>query len=428
MLRLRGLMLQVSLYLINQGDTNWRSEKMVDVNLKSAQRIGRLYGGSLFSLAFNIGGLAAGILLATSTAVITSVRWGLLLYPSILSVRGAIGGIFSGRLSTALHLGTIKPQLIDNTEQFTLLVITISFLSLLSGIVLWIYASGFGIVLVGLHIQEIISMFIVMVATMGVSILVLSPVTVFVSFISLRKGLDPDVVTYPIVSTVADVLVTVIYLGIIALQKSTVFMTLVIGFVILFIAVTGKTVWGRRGEKMLTKTVKEFVSVLFFVGILVNIAGSSLDRISRVVADVPHIYTIFPAVIDTVGDVGSIVGSTATTKLGLGTLSSTFSVFKNQASEIGSTWAASLTWFSGYCVITAALFGITAWGTFLAFWARLLLTNVISVAFIVVLASLLAIFTHKKGLDPDNYVIPLVSTLADAITASSLLLAILLIV
>ncbi|MBS3796027.1 MAG: magnesium transporter, partial [Candidatus Thorarchaeota archaeon] len=329
----------------------------MELKLSNLQRTGRLYGGSLFSLAFNIGGLVAGILLATSTSVISSVRWGLLLYPSILSVRGAIGGVFSGRLSTGLHLGTMKPHLTDNTKEFSILVISVAFLSVLSGTILWAYSCGFGILVIGLKPTEIISMFIVMLATMGSSLLVISPITFLVSFVSLRRGLDPDVVTYPIISTTADILVTVIYLSFIVLSKSTVSMMLILAFVAIFIVVTGKIAWTRREQKTLRRTVKEFLSVLFFVGFLVNITGSSLERISRVVTNAPHIYAVFPAIISTVGDVGSIIGSTATTKLGLGTMGASLASFRKQAPEIGSAWAASITWFFGYSIIASWLFG-----------------------------------------------------------------------
>ncbi|MBS3794449.1 MAG: magnesium transporter, partial [Candidatus Thorarchaeota archaeon] len=88
----------------------------------------------------------------------------------------------------------------------------------------------------------------------------------------------------------------------------------------------------------------------------------------------------------------------------------------------------SITWFFGYSIIASWLFGISDLASFLSFFSKLLLANLISVAFIVFFVSGLAILTHQKGLDPDNYIIPLVSTLADAVTSLALLFAILLLV
>ncbi|NIR48321.1 MAG: hypothetical protein GWN55_04245, partial [Phycisphaerae bacterium] len=39
-----------------------------------------------------------------------------------------------------------------------------------------------------------------------------SPITIAVSFLSFRRGLDPDIIVYPVISTVADVLVTLCYI------------------------------------------------------------------------------------------------------------------------------------------------------------------------------------------------------------------------
>jgi len=56
----------------------------------------------------------------------------------------------------------------------------------------------------------------------------------------------------------------------------------------------------------------------------------------------------------------------------------------------------------------------------------LLITNLIAVFIIVISSFAIAIATFRKGLDPDNFVIPIESTLADGITTITLLAALLL--
>ena len=63
---------------------------------------------SIFSLSFNLGGMLAGTLLALHLGVFSLAPWTLAVYPGILSMRGVIGGLFSGRLSTGLHMGTVR--------------------------------------------------------------------------------------------------------------------------------------------------------------------------------------------------------------------------------------------------------------------------------------------------------------------------------
>ena len=77
-------------------------------------------GQSILSLSFNTLGLLTGtiILLYLGILSLEKAPWAIFLYPGILSVRGAIGGLFSGHLGTGLHLGSIKPVLRQNTNDF----------------------------------------------------------------------------------------------------------------------------------------------------------------------------------------------------------------------------------------------------------------------------------------------------------------------
>jgi cation transporter-like permease len=55
------------------------------------------------------------------------------------------------------------------------------------------------------------------------------------------------------------------------------------------------------------------------------------------------------------------------------------------------------------------------------------LSNVIAVIGIVLLSYAIAILTFRRGLNPDNFVIPIETSLAIIVTSSALLLALLLI-
>ena len=51
----------------------------------------------------------------------------------------------------------------------------------------------------------------------------------------------------------------------------------------------------------------------------------------------------------------------------------------------------------------------------------LLITNLLAVFIIVIISFAIAMATFRKGLDPDNFVIPIESTLTDGITTIALL-------
>jgi len=156
---------------------------------------------------------------------------------------------------------------------------------------------------------------------------------------------------------------------------------------------------------------------------IITITGTFFQEISRIIGFKPEIYLLYPAVIDTVGDVGSIIGSTTTTKLALGSLDALPTSIRSYVVEISSAWAASITLFILYSIISCIVTGITVRTQVMRFVSQLLITNMLAVSLITSLSFLIAVFTYKRGWDPDNFVIPLESALADGITTFALLIA-----
>ncbi len=71
--------------------------------------------------------------------------------------------------------------------------------------------------------------------------------------------------------------------------------------------------------------------------VVVDIGNSNWNifkGISNFAANRKEIYTIYPALINMVSNVGSVVGSTANTKLALGLLTPSFSSIRNHAKNI----------------------------------------------------------------------------------------------
>ncbi len=380
---------------------------------------------SLTALAFNIAGILAGTIIATHVGLFKLAPWAILIYPSIVSARGVIGGLFCGRLSTALHLGTVQPRLLGNTKSFHLLFRAVVMMTLEASIGMSLVAMLFGAVFLGVSASDFLSILSVIVATMALALLVVSPLTIIVSYVSFRHGLDPDIVLYPVESTVSDLMITLVYIVVlnafmlfgIAGQLLVVLACLILASVSLYFL--AKNI--REPEFM--KTVKESLLTLVLVSFIVNITGSTLGKIAEVVGGRREIYTVYPAMIDTMGDVGAIVGSTATTKLALGTLQSSFSSIRNHLTELSGAWAASAIMFCIYSISSLTIQGLLNLTTLLRFTALVLATNLVAGLAIVIISYVVAVLTYQKGLDPDNFVIPIESSLADSITTISLLLS-----
>jgi mgtE-like transporter len=393
----------------------------------SATRLKASLGQSLLSFSFNIGGLLTGTLLVLYFGVfsIKEAPWALILFPGILSVRGAIGGVFSGHLSTGLHLGTVKASYTKNTKDFRLLLQAVITLALISGITVGVGTSIFGVFLWKATVIDFIKLLAVIVATMALSVVFISPITMAFSVLSFRRGLDPDVIVYPIISTLSDIINTACYIF-----SLKIFFTLnhlghyLIGILdLIFLSAVVYILFKNVREEKFVKMVKEFLLTLVFVTFIVNVTGSFLNKISARMHDGTEIYIVYPALITTIGGVGSIIGSTATTKLALGLIKPTFSSIKQHLNEIGGSWIASIAMFTLYSITLSLTSGTTMLSNSLKFAAQFLTTNILAVSAMVIIAYAVAISTYRRGLDPDNFVIPIESSLADSITTISLLIA-----
>jgi mgtE-like transporter len=178
-------------------------------------------------------------------------------------------------------------------------------------------------------------------------------------------------------------------------------------------------------EKEFIKTLKEFFLALAAVTLIAYVTGNFLGKISQTSKKIQEIYILYPAILGTVGDVGSIIGSLATTKLALGTIRTSFKSIKENIPEIIGGSLASAMWFILFSIIAH----YTVHNTFLQnqllrLIILLNIVNFIAVPIISVLAYGIAFLTFKRGLNPDNFVIPFESSLSDNITTFCLFAAI----
>jgi mgtE-like transporter len=375
-----------------------------------------------------LGGLAAGFIVASQLGVFEMTPWAIALYPAIVSAKGVIGGLLSGRLGTALHLGTIYPRFSKNTKSFYKLFEALIVVTLATSVTMSLISFVFGTIFWGITVADFAAILAVVVSTMGIG-LSLTLITTKVAFISFKKGLDPDIVVYPIMSTTADIFVTLYYVLILNLF----FFASVGKWVIALIAVgvffvALRVLIRNLHEPEFLKTVRESLITMVFVAFIVNVTGTVLRGISQIVENRKEIYVVYPALIDMIGDVGSVVGSTATTKLALGLLKPSFSSIRKHASSIITAWSASILMFCVLAVSAIFMTGNFSLPAFTNLLIILLATNIIAASIIILVSYGIAILTFKKGWDPDNFVIPIESSLADSITSIALFVVLVLMI
>lgn len=389
--------------------------------LKTKPRFAETLKQSVMAYTFNIFGIAAGTIIAYNSGLFAKAPWAVVIYPPILSARGVIGGLFCGRLSTALHLGTVQPRLFGNTKSFYLLFQAIVIMTFEASLMMSLIAALFS------GFREFLGLINVFMATMALALIVISPLTLTVSFISFKRGLDPDIILYPIESTVADLLITSIYIIVLGLFLSnSLFWDYIFTFISLALLLTSIFFLIKNArEPEFTRTLRETLLTLIIVSFIVNVAGTTLGKVEELIRgkELSQVYVVYPALIDTIGDVGAVVGSTATTKLALGTLKASLSSMKNHLMEISGAWAASLIMYFAYSVLALLITGAFTPISLMAFTLFLFTVNIFAASLIILVSYSVAILTYQRGLDPDNFEIPIESSLADSITTISLLAA-----
>jgi mgtE-like transporter len=376
---------------------------------------------------FEIAGLLAGFLVAYQLGVFKISPWAIALYPALISTK-VISGLLSGRLSTALHLGTIHPRFSGNTKSFYKLIDAVIVLTLVTSLSVSLIALFLGYLFWGITLADFSAILTVMISTLAMG-LFFSLLTIKMAFVTFKRGLDPDVIVYPVMSTAVSIFITLCYILVLNLFFFYYFGRLaliVIGFVhvILVLYLLSKD----RREAEFIKTLRESLVMMVFVALMVTITGTIFRQISIFAGERKEIYTIYPVLINLVGAVGSVVCSTANTKLALGLLSPSFSSIKNHAKNIFSAWGSSLIIFTVLALISIAVNQVFSLPNIIDFILIIWLSNVIAVLLIVVLSFGISILTFKRGLDLDNFVNPVEISLASILTSIALLLTLLLII
>ncbi len=145
----------------------------------------------------------SGVLIQFNVATFVALPVLLVILPAFLEEGGNVGNIMAARLSTKLHLGSVEARL-SFTKDIKLEFLNSYILSVLIflsvGLLSYVFASAVG--LGGLGIAQLVGL------TLFAG-LILTTVVVFLTFLvsvlAYRLSLDPDNVTIPIITSVADV-------------------------------------------------------------------------------------------------------------------------------------------------------------------------------------------------------------------------------
>lgn len=372
---------------------------------------------TLIALSFNILSLFAGGIISIFTPQFQAAPWILALFPPILTIRGGIGGIFSGNLTTMLHLGLIRPRIRGNTALYSQLVSAVFVITLIDTLAMGMFAFALNLVLGGASLRQLFIFASVPTVACVMAMAFSIPLTSIIAIATYGRGLDPDIIVYPILASVNDIVVTATFVTTtFFMLVGGLFQHLLWGMFILILIISGVLVWRNRRVGFFLQTVREGMTVVIMSSLFGSVNGFFLSSMSRNLLRYPGLVVLYPALTNALGNIGSIVGSTTTTSLALGYVRNFVEEIRNALERISQVEVVALLMHVVFGVVTYLMVKPTApEARFSSLVGVALFSNLSSFLLISLFALFVAFIAFKRGLNPDNVVIPVITSLSDSV-------------
>ncbi|UCC92620.1 MAG: magnesium transporter, partial [Thermoplasmata archaeon] len=339
-----------------------------------------------------------------------------LLVPGALAMRGNIYASLGARLGSALHTGQLssdgRGSSILREEVLVVLVQT-----LLGTLFLALVGRVTAIVL---DIPTVSLVELAVTAMVGALLAgaVELMVTIRVALWAHQRGWDPDNVTAPVISAVADLVSIPSLLGaamlVVWMPSWAIYLIFVVLVLVLFALVA---IIVRGDHERATTVLSASVPVLLVVLIIVLLPAIMLERMVEELVANPTILILIPPFVAVAGNLGAILASRLSSAAHLGLITMRGRPDRLVYQNLGVILLLSVLTFGSLGVlthVTALVIGVDTPGL----WTLLTITLVGGLV-VTVATSLAAYYvtayTFIKGDDPDNVVIPIITSTMDAL-------------
>lgn len=377
---------------------------------------------SLFALIIcAFADIFAGIYLTSMIDFLILLPGILTMLPAAIDMRGNVYASMGSRLSTGLHTGEITPNLrgskliaeniYSSLIQTLIMAAVIAFFAMVGGIILQNQTIGF------VHLF-FISLFASLIAAIG---LILT--TILVAILSFKKGLDPDNVSSPLIASIGDILnvISLFGVGLISFSLNSLFMlisSVVVSLIVLIISF-----FSIRNSYYAKRILKESMPFLALCAFLSTLAGSLLDKNLQFIGIFPLLLVLSPLFNAENGNIGSILSARISTSFHLGRAEITFLPKLDILKEFAYNFVITFLLFP---ILAILAYVISFFANIPAMDLLILFKISIFVAIISSFASMLTsyyltYFSIKTNIDPDNVVIPLLTSVMDIATVGILI-------
>jgi len=374
-----------------------------EVREELREKVREAYRVTLPSLfTSQIFGLFGGTFLGKYFETIRTQFPGLLVVlPGMMGLRGNVFGSMASRFSTMLYLGELEPSLRD--KRVLKEIVLRMLISLIPIILLW--AIG---VATGVKKNAIDVLLIVVTSTILVSF-ILGYFTSFVTIFAFRRGTDPDSVAAPLVASMGDFLtVPSLILFILLIEHSPedfrLFNYVILGF---FVVVSFLS----RVRKAEFVELKQVFITITALALLSTVSGSLLARFSGIIQASVILSFIYPSLLSSFGNYGSIIAAKTSTKLHLGEIESF--LCPKAFTDILALFTTTPVIGTTKILIGMALVKLTTGVPVPTSAWLVVITYPFMALFIMLYSYTLSYFLFQKNIDPDHVAIPLISNNSD---------------
>ncbi len=343
--------------------------------------------------------VAGGVLGAYFEKIMSYYPVLFVIIPGLMANRGNIFGAMASRLTTLLHLGEMEPRFGDENVHRNIMLSML--LSLFPVFLLW----AVGVIKLKTLYLSVLA--IVLVSTI-LSNLVMGYSTALATIVPFRKGVDPDTVAAPIVTSVGDIVTLpflVFFLLLFEGMLPAFYLAMLLSAAI-FILMIAKVKLRREDREIF----KEVLEILLVTTLISAVSGGLLEHYSEAIYASILFGVVYPSIAGSTGNFGSIVGAKTSTRIHLGEVEG----IMDRETMLDIAMYTSTGFLIGLLINIIGIFVVRVtlgrdagivW-PFVVLYPLLLLTTM-------VVAYYLSRLFVRLGLDPDNGTVPMITTLAD---------------
>lgn len=328
----------------------------------------------------------------------------LVILPGLMGLRGNIYGSLASRFTTMLHLGEMTPALKDRNVTKNVFISII--LSLVPVLILWSIGA------IKIRSPEIaIAVLVIIIASTVFAGIVLGYITALATIIPFKHEIDPDAVAAPIVTSAADLITVPLLVSFMLLYEkfSAEFYALFAAGLVLLGLLAKLSKIGKSDRRVFA----EVLGVVGALALLSSVSGGLLETYSGLIYASVIFSVMYPAVLATTGNLGSIIGTKTSTRLHLGELEG----FINRKILVEILVYSAVGALLGLLANLIAIFVVRATlGVDVGIVKPFILLYPLVLFGVMWMAYFLAIIFDRTGLDPDNATVPTITTIADIIS------------